>query len=103
MGLEDYKLIVTIVNRGKAEKVVDVSHRAGAEGGTILSGRGTAVRLLLGISIEPEKEIVLTLIEKDKAQTVLDAIVEEAALNEPNRGISFMISLDQVVGINKGY
>lgn len=102
MGSDAYKLIVTIVNRGKAEKVVDVSHQAGAEGGTILEARGTAVRLLLGISIEPEKEIVLTLIEKDKAQTVLDAIVKEVELNEPNKGIAFMISLDQVVGINKG-
>lgn len=103
MELEEYKLIVTIVNKGKAEKVVDVSQRAGAEGGTIFFGRGTAVRLLLGISIEPEKEIVLTLIEKDKAQTVLDAIVKEARLDEPNKGIAFVISLDQVVGISKGY
>lgn len=103
MGLSDYKLIVTIVNKGKAEKVVDVSHRAGAEGGTILYGRGTAVRLLLGVSIEPEKEIVLTLIEKDKAQAVLDAIVKKVDLNEPNKGIAFIIPLDQVVGINQDY
>mgnify|MGYP001026130768 CR=1 FL=1 len=101
MGLDNYKLIVTIVKRGKAEKIVDVSHRAGAEGGTVLSGHGTAVRLLLGISVEPEREIVLTLIEKDKAQTVLDAIVKEGDLNEPNKGIAFVVSLDQVVGIGK--
>lgn len=101
MELEDYKLIVTIVSKGKAEKVVDISHMAGAEGGTILYGRGTAVRLLLGISIEPEKEIVLTLIEKDKAQAVLDAIVKKVDLNEPHKGIAFMLSLDQVVGIGK--
>ncbi|EHQ89778.1 P-II family nitrogen regulator [Desulfosporosinus youngiae] len=103
MGLEGYKLIVSIVNRGKAEKIVDVTHRAGAEGGTVLSGHGTAVRLLLGISIEPEKEIVLTLVEKDKVQTVLDAIVKEVDLNKPNKGIAFVVSLDQVVGINKDY
>jgi nitrogen regulatory protein PII len=101
--LEDYKLIVTIVNKGKAEKVVDISRQAGAEGGTILYGHGTAVRLLLGISIEPEKEIVLTLIEKEKAQAVLAAIVKEMALNEPHKGIAFVISLDQVVGISKDF
>ncbi|WP_347490626.1 P-II family nitrogen regulator [Desulfoscipio sp. XC116] len=103
MGLEGYKLIVTIVNKGKGEKVANITHHAGAEGGTILFGRGTAVRLLLGISIEPEKDIVLTLIEKDKARTVLDAIVEKMDLNEPNRGIAFILPLDQVVGINKSY
>jgi nitrogen regulatory protein PII len=99
--LEDYKLIVTIVSRGKGEKVVDITHQAGAEGGTVLYGRGTAVRLLLGIHIEPEKEIVLTLIEKEKVQPVLDAIVKKMDLKEPHKGIAFVISLDQVVGISK--
>lgn len=98
--MSDYKLIATVVNKGKAEKVVEASRRAGAEGGTILYGRGTAVRLMLGVSIEPEKEIVLTLIEKDKAQVVLDAIVKKLDLNDPNKGIAFIIPLDQVVGIN---
>ncbi len=103
MILEDYKLIVTIVNKGKADKVVDISHQAGAEGGTILYGRGAAFRLLLGISIEPEKEIVLTLIAKDKAQTVLNAIEKGLDLNEPHKGIAFVVSLDQVVGIIEGF
>jgi nitrogen regulatory protein PII len=100
--LEHYKLIITIVNKGKGGKVVDISHHAGATGGTIIFGRGTVVRLLLGIGIEPEKEIVLTLIEDSKAQTVLDAIIKEANLNEPNKGIAFIISLDQVAGICQG-
>lgn len=103
MRLDGYKLIITIVNRGKGEKVVDVSHQAGAEGGTVLYGRGTAVRLLLGIHIEPEKEIVLTLIEKDKAQSVLDAIVKKMDLKEPHKGIAFVVSLDQVIGIGKDF
>lgn len=103
MDLTNCKLIVTIVNKGKAEKVVKTSHQAGAEGGTILPGRGTAVQLMLGISVEPEKEIVLTLIGADKAQQVLDAIVKELNLNEPNKGIAFVIPLDQVVGIKKEY
>ena len=98
---KNYKLIVTIVNKGKAGKVVDVSNKAGAFGGTTLFAHGAAVRLLLGISIEPEKEIVLTVIEESKAQTVLDAIVTELELTEANKGIAFVLSLDQVVGIKE--
>jgi len=101
VALEGYKLIITIVNKGKGEKIADITHHAGIEGGTILSGRGTAVRLMLGISIEPEKEIVLTLVEEAKAQAVLDTIVNEMELTEPHRGIAFMLSLDRVVGLNK--
>jgi len=101
MKPNSYKLIITIVNKGKAGKVVDVSHKAGAVGGTILVGHGAAVRLLLGISVEPEKDIVLTLIEEDRAQVVLEAIVQEMDLNAPHKGIAFVLSLDQVIGINR--
>ena len=96
-----YKLIITIVSKGKAEKVLDVSHQAGAVGGTIVFGHGAAVRLMLGISVEPEKDIVLTLISQDKVQAVLDALELEMELNEPHKGISFVVSLDQVVGLYK--
>jgi hypothetical protein len=70
-------------------------------GGTILFGHGAAVRLLLGISVEPEKDIVLNLIESNGMQAVMDALEEELELNEPHKGISFVVSLDQVVGLYK--
>ena len=38
-----YDLIVTIVNKGRAEKVMEAAKKAGAEGGTILHGRGSGV------------------------------------------------------------
>ena len=101
MEQNGYKLIVTIVSKGKAEKVLDVSHGAGAVGGTILFGHGSAVRLMLGISVEPEKDIVLILIEQGLVQAVLDAQEKELELNEPHKGIAFVVSLDQVVGLYK--
>jgi hypothetical protein len=102
MEQNSYKLIITIVSKGKSGKVIDVSQRAGAVGGTIIYGHGASVRLLLGISIEPEKDIVLTLIEESKVQVVMDALVKEMELNEPNKGVSFVLSLDQAVGLYKG-
>jgi nitrogen regulatory protein PII len=101
MEPNSYKLIITVVNKGKAEKVLDVSHNAGAVGGTVLSGHGAAVRLLLGISVEPEKDIILIIIEDTKVQTVMDALVKELELNESHTGIAFVISLEQVVGLYK--
>jgi nitrogen regulatory protein PII len=102
MGPDNYKLIVTIVNKGRAGKIVDATHLAGASGGTIIPGHGTAVRLLLGIKIEPEKEILLTIVTADKAKKVFDTIVEVADLNRPHSGIVFCLSVDQVAGIQNG-
>lgn len=98
-----YDLIVTIVNKGEAENVVDASRRAGAEGGTIMFGRGTGIHehaKLFGISIEPEKEIVLTLIDRQKSAEVLEAITNEVKLNKPGKGIAFVLEVEKVVGIN---
>lgn len=102
MGLQ-YDLIVTIVNKGHSEKIVQASKKAGARGGTILHGRGTGIHeqaRLFGISIEPEKEIVLTLIEKSKTEEVLEAIVEGGQLKKPGKGIAFVLDTSKVTGIN---
>lgn len=98
-----YDLIVTIVNKDSAELVVESARKAGAEGGTVLTGRGTGIHeqaKLFGITIEPEKEIVLTLISREKTAEVLEAIVREANLDKPGKGIAFVLEVQQVAGIN---
>jgi nitrogen regulatory protein PII len=98
----NYDLIVTIVNRGRAERVVTASKEAGAEGGTIFFGRGTGVRetkKLFGILIEPEKEIILTAVPNEITEKVLSAIIEAGKLNQPGTGIAFVIELKKVAGI----
>ena len=99
---EGYDLIVTIVPKGGAEKVMRASQKAGAEGGTILYGRGIGVhetRRILGMPIEPEKEILLTVVPCGPSETVLESIVRAAHLDTPGTGIAFRVRLDKVVGI----
>ncbi|MFD1852058.1 P-II family nitrogen regulator [Oceanobacillus bengalensis] len=98
-----YDLIITIVNKDHSDKVIDASKKAGAEGGTILHGRGTGIHeqaKLFNITIEPEKEIVLTLISRDKTSDVLKSIEEDGELNQPGKGIAFVIEVEKTVGIN---
>ncbi len=98
----DYQLIVTIIKKGFAERVVNAAKAAGARGGTILHGRGVGIheqKKLLGIPIEPEKDIILTLIHQDQTNKVLKAIVQAGQLEKPGTGIGFVIDVDKVVGI----
>ena len=98
-----YDLIVTIVNKGYSMDVIVASKEAGAEGGTILHGRGSGVHdtaKLFGIRIEPEKEVVLTLINNTKTQQVVDSISEKVNINKPGKGIIFVLDIKQVAGIN---
>ncbi|WP_404452084.1 PII family protein [Virgibacillus necropolis] len=98
-----YDIIITIVNKGDSENVIDATKKAGAEGGTILNGRGTGIHeqaKLFNILIEPQKEVVLTLISRDKTSNVLKTIEEDAKLNQPGKGISFVIEVEKTIGIN---
>ena len=95
-------LIITIVEQGKAEDVIDFAKAAGAEGGTIISARGCGphdTSKLLGILIEPEKEVVLTLVPRSKTNTILTAIEIGMDLNSPGKGIAFVINASNVVGL----
>ncbi len=97
-----FDLIVTIVNKGTCQTIVKASREAGAEGGTIVLARGTGIRetkTLLGIPIEPEKEIILTIVPQDKTETVLSAIVQAGKLDQPGAGITFVLDLKKVAGI----
>jgi len=99
----EYKLIITIIKKGWAERILNAARKAGSRGGTILHGRGAAgiheQKKLLGIPIEPEKEIVLTLIQQEKVEEVLAAITEAGQLNKPGTGISFVLDVEKVLGI----
>jgi nitrogen regulatory protein PII len=97
-----FELIVTIVNKGFAEEVVETTKKAGAEGGTILNARGTGLHenvKLFGIPIEPEKEIVLTLIDSTKTKKVLDAITSSVELDKPGKGVAFVLEVEKTAGI----
>ena len=99
----DVKCIVTIVERGKADKVVDKAKKAGARGATILYGRGTGQSEALeffNIHIEASKEIILILSETDRYKPIYDAIVEAGRLNEPGTGIIFTFLVSELLGLH---
>jgi len=100
--MEGYKLVAAILPKGTTAEVMDAAREAGAEGGTILLARGTGVheaRRFFGISLTSERELLLILVEPGKAGEILDAVVRAGKLNEPARGIAFVLSVDEVTGI----
>jgi nitrogen regulatory protein P-II 1 len=103
MNMLKSSLIVTIVRKGWGNTVLEASVQAGAEGGTVLFGRGAGIHeqeKILGIPIEPEKEIVLTVTDSERVDAILEGIDRDVELNEPGRGLAFVIGLDKVVGIS---
>ena len=101
--LKDFQLIVTIVNSGDSAAVVKAAAKAGAEGGTILNGRGTGVneqQKFMNFTIDPEKDVVLTLVPSSYAENVVASIEQAVDLNAPGKGIAFLIDVEKVFGVN---
>lgn len=95
-------LIVSIVRKGWGSAVLEASVNAGARGGTVLVGRGAGIHeqeKIFGMSIEPEKEIVLTLVPTERVPPILDSIVKAAQLDDVGRGIAFVLPVDRIVGV----
>ncbi len=100
--MEGYKLIAAILPKGSTSEVMEAARQAGAEGGTILLARGTGVHeaeKFFGISVRSERELLLILAEAEKVRDILKAVVEAGRLDEPARGIAFVLSVDDVTGI----
>ena len=98
----DTVLIVTIVKKGWGDKVMAASMNAGAEGGTVLFGRGVGIhehKKILGIPIEPEKEIIFSVTPAEKVDAILEEIRKGAELEKPGAGLAFVVPIEKVVGV----
>ena len=94
--------IISIVNRGYTDLVMEAAKQAGARGGTVLTVRGSGnkeAEAFFGITVTPEKEIVLILVPKAISDAVLSAINDGAGMNTKGMGIAFSLPVSDLVGI----
>ncbi|MBP7331866.1 MAG: P-II family nitrogen regulator [Firmicutes bacterium] len=99
-----YHAITIIVDRGKAEDVIDAATKAGSKGGTIINGRGSGIhetKKLFLMDIEPEKEIVIILSEVDLTEAIVSSIRTHLRIDEPGNGIIFVQDVNKTYGIYK--
>lgn len=98
-----FEVILCIVNAGYTDLVMDTAKKLGARGGTVLHARGTASKdaeKIYNIPIQPEKEIVMILVDSKIKDAILHGIYDECGTSTPAQGIAFSLPVDDVVGIN---
>ena len=97
-----HEAIFCIVNSGYSDVVMEAAKKLGASGGTVINARGTAPKdaeSIFGITIEPEKEIVMILVPANIKDDVMHALYKEVGLDTAGQGIAFSVPVDGVVGI----
>lgn len=97
-----YSLIAAILNRGFSDVAMSAARNAGAKGGTVISARSSGLheeQTFFGISILPEKELVLILTTDDTKNAIMRAIIKHVGIESEGGGIVFSLPVTDVEGI----
>jgi hypothetical protein len=95
-------LIMSIVNQGFSEDLMDAAKSAGATGGTTIHARrlGSSEQTnFLGLPFQAEKEIVFIIAERDAKVGIMKAINQKCGPKSEAHGIVVALPVDGTVGI----
>ena len=94
-------LIITIVDKGNTDLVMNAARGVGAKGGTVLRAKGTGAEIakFFGVSISEEKEIIYIVAQRDNRDNIMKAIMEKAGASTDAHGVIFSLPVDNVVGL----
>ena len=101
--MNGFYLLISIVPRGQGEFISKATLEAGATGGTILMGFGTArstFMQILGLG-EKQKDIVLTLVEETIKNTAIEKITEATQKKKAPYGVVFTLRSDKFIRSGK--
>lgn len=94
--MKELKALYIIVNAGFSSEVVSIARSLGATGATIINARGSVAKpkTILGITIDTEKEIVLSVVEKEIAVKIAEAVSEKAGVGTDAHGLCFFLPVE---------
>ncbi len=90
---KEMKALFIIVNAGFSDQIIELAQKLGAKGATIIPARGTGQKFVkvLGINYEPEREILLSVVEHDIALAIAAKVKEKYGKATPTNGLSFIL------------
>lgn len=96
--LTDVSMITCVVQRGKADEIIQAAQEVGAQGATVYYARGGGIRErlgLLGLAIEVEKEVITILVANDQIDRIFEKMYVAGNLDTPGMGIMYVTPLEK--------
>ena len=93
------EMILCIVNQGYEEKVIEAVNAVGITGGTFFGAHGLSkfdAEKFFGISIHPEKQIVIMVVPANKKADILSVLYDKVGVNQESQGIALSIPVDDM-------
>lgn len=100
--IKNMKVLFIVVNAGFSDEAVNIARECGARGATIVNARGTGInhKNFLGLHFDPEKEMIMILVEESIAEKIMEAIKEQTGVETPTNGVCFTMPVDNMTLIN---
>lgn len=95
--------VFVIVERGKADRIVEEAKKVGAKGATVFYARGTGekeFKKFFNLHVESSKEIILILTPESNRRPIIDTLVKAGKLNDPGAGILFTVPVGELIGLH---
>lgn len=94
-------LIVAVANEGRTDTVMNAARAAGAAGGTVIHGKGTAseeAAHFFNISIASEKEMIFIVSKKEQKTQIIRSVLEKAGPGTEAGAVLFSLPVTSVEG-----
>ena len=94
-------LIVAVANEGRTDTVMNAARAAGAAGGTVIHGKGTAseeAAHFFNISIASEKEMIFIVSKKEQKTQIMRSVLEKAGPGTAAGAVLFSLPVTSVEG-----
>lgn len=101
LAIKKLKLLVTVVDRPKAEFYLDVLSQFEVNLQMATTGKGTAHTELvdmLGLNIQ--KTIIFSVIREDMTDQILQCLEEKFTTIRSGKGVAFAVPLSSVIGVS---
>lgn len=98
----NFSMVMAIVDQGYSEEVMNAARPAGARGGTVFHSRRVVNEETMkfwGISIQPEKEIVLIVTVNTYKKAIMQAISEACGFRTEAHGLVMSLPVDDAIGL----
>ena len=100
-AIKKLKLVITVVDRSKAEFYLDVLSQFEVNFQMVAPGKGTAQSELidmLGLNIH--KAVLLSVVREDQVTPVMNCLESKFETIKNGKGVAFAVPLSSVIGVN---
>lgn len=100
--MNKFECIMTIVDGGYSDMVVDAAKESGAQGATIVNARGSTAKeqsKFFKLNIQPDKQIVMILCKNNQTKAIVESINKVAGMNTKAHALSFVLPVEDAAGM----